>query len=99
MNNIAGILKANMNASYQSWHGNLDTAAAVYFMVLRLCLLRVVLKQTIKLAEREEVAVQISWKSPVMTKAEAEWHWQWRIEASPSCKHVNIIHHCQPNVN
>lgn len=44
MNNIAGILKANMNASYQSWHGNLDTAAAVYFMVLRLCLLRVVLK-------------------------------------------------------
>lgn len=34
MNNIAGILKANMNASYQSWHGNLDIAAAVYFMVL-----------------------------------------------------------------
>lgn len=38
MNNMAGILKANMNAPYQSWHGNLDTAAAVYFMVLRLCL-------------------------------------------------------------
>lgn len=44
MNNIAGILKANMNASYQSWHGNLDTVAAVYFMVLRLCLLKDVLK-------------------------------------------------------
>lgn len=34
MNNMAGILKANMNAPYQSWHDNLDTAAAVYFMGL-----------------------------------------------------------------
>lgn len=33
MNNMAGILKANMNAPYQSWHDNLDTAAAVYFLV------------------------------------------------------------------